>query len=74
MVNGTIQAMGLAGTGKATVTTSLQAVKDNLAGLLSAGHIKNPDLLQSVTEDVSFATNEINAVLDVVSKYQPAPA
>lgn len=72
VVAGTIQATGLSGTGKATVQSSLQAVVDNLQALLAAGHIKNAGLLGEITSDVSFAVNEINAVIDVVKTYQPA--
>ena len=32
-----------------TATTALNSIKSNLGGLLSAGHIKNPDTLSKVT-------------------------
>lgn len=73
-VTGTIQAMGLSGTGKATVQTSLESVKDQLGGLLTAGHIKNEGTMKEVTQDVNFAVDEISAVLDVVGQYKTAAA
>ena len=70
----TIQAMGLSGTGRTTVATSLQAVVNNLGGLLAAGHIKNPALVAEVNGDVQFAVKELNAVIDVISQYKTPPA
>lgn len=63
LVTGLIQHDGLKGTNKQVIAGTLQAVTDNLSGLLSAGHIKNPDTLGKVTGMVTLINGEIQAIL-----------
>lgn len=63
LVNGLIQQNGLKGTNKQIIAGTLQNVIDNLGGLLSAGHIKNPDTLGKVTGLVTLINGEIQAIL-----------
>jgi len=52
----------------AQIRATLTAVNTNLAALLQAGHIKNPDTLSKVTIAVNAFTGEISAILDVLPK------
>jgi hypothetical protein len=61
VVQTTMNAAG-AGTANASVKSLLAAVTSNLASLLTAGLIKNPVTLATVTKDV----NSIGSALDVV--------
>src|SRR5262249_11087712 len=52
----------------AQIRATLNSVSTNLGALLTAGHIKNPDLLNKVTLAVNAFTGEISAILDVLPK------
>lgn len=55
-------------TAPAGLSTALQSVNDNLAELLAAGHIKNPETLSKVTAVVNTITGEISAVIGSLPK------
>ncbi|MFL6314789.1 MAG: hypothetical protein ACJ71W_22010 [Terriglobales bacterium] len=66
---------GAHGTGVAPagLQSSLQSVKDNLTGLLAAGHIKNPATLTKVTAVVGLVNGELDAILQNLPKPATAP-
>lgn len=63
LVNGLIQQNGLKGSNKQVIAGTLQSITDNLNGILSAGHIKNPDTVAKVTGMVGIINGEIQAIL-----------
>ena len=52
-----------------TATTALNSIKTNLTGLLTAGHVKNPDTLAKVTGITNTIIGEAEAILSEM----PAP-
>lgn len=53
-----------------TATTALNSIKANLGGLLTAGHVKNPETLAKVTGVANTIIGEVEAILSEI----PAPA
>ena len=52
----------------AGVNTALDSVKNNLSGLLTAGHIKNADTLAKVTAVVNTIIGEVEAIIGALPK------
>lgn len=55
-----------------TATTALNSIKSNLSGLLTAGHVKNPETLAKVTGVANTIIGEVEAILAEIP--QPAAA
>jgi hypothetical protein len=56
-----------------TATNSLHAVQQNMQGLLTAGHIKDPATIEKVTGIANAIIGEIDAILKEIPG-SPAPA
>lgn len=56
------------------IQTTLSAVNQSMASLLSAGHIKNPGTVGKVEAISSIVTGEVNAILSVIPSTGTSPA
>lgn len=57
-----------------TLTSVLNAVVENLESLLTAGQIKDPNTIKTVTATVGVIVGELKAIIAEIAALKPVPA